>query len=330
MAMLPESMERWGVVGICKEAALLLRKHIRLFLPFYLAFLLPGSLLSSFSNVFLVAVPHPYTSFIKAAYTTAQGGEVDADGQPSLILLQTLSLLAVILFSLAGAAFAYIVEYVYSDADTASDDDSITKKICKLLPHALFRNLVTYLWMFLALLLLSFACVLYAFILNAIVTAIRGGPSGPTPAFFLYMAVPYVISTLMVSTIFALAQLISVLEPKKYGRAALKQSTKYARGREATIFCILILSMAIGLSIGYYPTRTISTGVTLWKKIIQTIIISIFSSVVSAYFGTVQVVMYFVCKSNSEAVLPEFQHRSNVPAAENPYSQPLLHENAKP
>jgi hypothetical protein len=69
--MRPDGMERWGVVGICKEANRLLQRHFTSFMPFFLAFLLPASFLTVFQNVFLAAPLH--TRFTNgAAYPTAQ------------------------------------------------------------------------------------------------------------------------------------------------------------------------------------------------------------------------------------------------------------------
>jgi len=52
MGTLPDGMERWGVGAILKESARLLRKHYRLFLPFYLAFYLPSSIAGIFQTEF--------------------------------------------------------------------------------------------------------------------------------------------------------------------------------------------------------------------------------------------------------------------------------------
>lgn len=78
MGIRPGGMERWRVVGIFKEAARLLHKHYRLFMPFFLAFYLPASILAVFENAFLSPnVPYsPHTSFVKAgaAYASPQVG----------------------------------------------------------------------------------------------------------------------------------------------------------------------------------------------------------------------------------------------------------------
>lgn len=321
--MKPDGMERWGVVGIFKEAARLLHKHFRLFMPFLLAFLLPASLLAAFQNVFLLPSLHPFTTFAKAgaAYTTAQGA--DTDSGPSFILtIYALTLLVLILSSMAAAAFKYIVAYIYSNADSQADDDSIVKKVFKLLPHAFLRIFVTQLWIYVVCFLLAILCLLLAFVLNAILSAIVGGPSGPTPAFFIFFIVPYVIGLVALSIMFALAESIAVLEPEKFGRAALQQSTKYAKGRASTIFLVIILFIAME-QVVISSLRAVSNAeLPLVVEITLVILIGAFFSVFGLYGGTVGAVMYFACKSNFEALLPEFQRGSNVSAAENPY-QPV-------
>ncbi|KAG0626604.1 hypothetical protein M758_2G137400 [Ceratodon purpureus] len=248
MRMRPESMERWGTVAILREASRsLLHKHFRLFMPFFLAFPLPALFLSVFQNVFglVPSGPSLHPNFVSAA----QEDEMDTDNQISLGLVNSFLLLFFIFSCLAMASFAYVVEYVYSNA---SDDDSITKSVFKLLPHALLRIFVTQLWSWLVLFLLAFACGIFAAILNRILSALIGGdPSVPSPAFYIFLLLPAAIGTIAVVILFALAQVVAVLEQEKYGRLALKQSSKYAKGRAGTIFGIVLISAVIG-----GPTRT--------------------------------------------------------------------------
>jgi hypothetical protein len=75
--MRPDGMERWGMAAILKEAARLLHRHFRRFLPFFLAFLLPVSFVWPFLYVFL-PLPRPALpsslSFTKPdAYSPAPG-----------------------------------------------------------------------------------------------------------------------------------------------------------------------------------------------------------------------------------------------------------------
>jgi hypothetical protein len=368
MGMRPDGMERWGVVGIFKEAARLLHRHFRLFMPFLLAFHLPASLLAAFQNVFLLPSQHPFTTFAKAgaAYTTAQvtqeglnstcGSQhelsisnvipclcachlqilfpehaltelcglvlqgADTDSGPSFRLTTyALTLLLLILSLMATAASTYIVAYIYSNADSQADDDSIVKKVFKLLPHAFLRIFVTRLWISVVFLLFAIPCLLLAFVLNAILSAIVGGPSGPTPAFLM---VPYIIGLVALSIMFALAESIAVLEPEKFGRAALQQSTKYAKGRASTIFLVIILLIAMELVVSSSLQAVSNAELPLVVEITLVILIGALLSVLGLYAGTVGAVMYFACKSNFEALLPEFQRGSNVSAAENPY-QPV-------
>lgn len=248
--------------------------------------------------------------------------DVDTDSQTSHILASLVLFVLNMIFSfLALAAFTYVVADIYSDGGKEADDDSIARKVFKLLPHAFLRIFVTELWKFFVLLLPLIACMLFAATLNAILTAIIGGPSGSTLAFVLLTMVPYMISIIAMTIVFALAQPIAVLEPENFGRAALKQSSKYARGKAGTIFCLVLFCITVAPLVIAAIRAVANAGLPLGVKITVLVLLSILFSVYSAYVEVVMIVTYFVCKSNFEAVLPEFGRGSNIPAAANPYKQ---------
>ena len=123
---------------------------------------------------------------------------------------------------------------------------------------------------------------------------------------------------------------IAVLEPEKYGRAALKQSAKYVKGRASTFICLILLTVLVE-GLVYLPALAVAqTGLPLWVKISVAISINILSSVVRAYIAIVGVVTYFVCKSSFDATLPEFQRGSKVPATKNPYEPLQVFGSTKP
>lgn len=321
MGMRPDGMERWGVVGICKEAKRLLQRHFGSFMPFFLTFLLPASFLTVFQNVFLATPLH-------TRFTNAQGADVHTDSQPSLILIYALMLLVSILYTLALAAYLYVVEYVYSDTKSEDDDGSVARKVLKRLPHAFVRVFVTDLWISLVAILVTVAWVIVVLVVSVIYGAVVG--SGPTPLLIFSLMLPLILALIAVTIMFALASSIAVLEPEKYGRAALKQSAKYVKGRAATFIYLVLLTGLVQVLV-YLPAQAVAqTGLPLWVKISVAILISVLSSVVSAYIAIVGVVTYFVCKSSFDAVLPEFQRGSKVPAAENPYEPLQVFGSTKP
>jgi hypothetical protein len=308
---LESSMERWGIVGIFKEAAKLLHKHFRLFLPFFLAFHLPASFLAVFLNAFLAAHTR---SFFSGTHITNYGKELkDTDNQPSLILTYACVSLIFIFSTLAAAAFTYTVDHIY----TTTSDDILTKKIFKLLPYAFLRVFVTQIWTSLVMLLLALACFIIAFLLSALLSLLTGygDPSGFTPAFTVLYFVPLVVGTIAVAVVFALMRSVAVLEEGNYGRAALKQSWRYARGRVGTIFGYVLFGELVGDLVSVHAHAVGTAGLSLGIKILLACAISVVFSLLSAYVELVGIVTYFVCRCGSGAALPVV----TASAAENPY-----------
>ena len=267
---------------------------------------------------------------------------MDTDSQPfSLTVLMSvyaLELVNYILAVLSWSAYAYIVKYIYFEAGTESDNDRpIIKKVFGLLPRALLRVFVTHLWIHLVLVLLAAACLILAFVLNVIWTAIAGGESGPTLALWLLFAgVPYLIGALAVGIMFMLAWCVAVLEPENYGRAALKVSAKYVRGSFTKSIGILLVPTLLCLFSYYIQSLQVVPREDIDWLIIAKLIFraSIFGVVVGGavglYVDVAFVVAYFVFKSKFESVLPETIPRgSMIPASKNPY-QRLVHDSTQP
>lgn len=290
----PDGMATWGVVAIFKETKRVVHHHFRLFLPFFLAFQLPASLLYASPTIFLTVAsgrPPPTTTSVNAtANTTAQvwqGGDVHTVGgvSPFILITYTVSLLAGISSTLALVAFSFAVAYVYSDVGhTGLEDESVVRKVFKLLrPRAVFRLFVTEVWKNLALTLVEIVCVAIPF---GGAYRLYGGPS------------PFVVARFVVNLVFTLARSVSLLEPGRYGSAALQQSIQYGRGRARTIFCIAVFSMVV-VELSHAPARAVAKReLPLLVKITLTSLLSILSSVVSAYARLIGVVLFFVCKSS--------------------------------
>jgi hypothetical protein len=242
-----------------------------------------------------------------------------------LITYRIVLLVSYVLGMLYAAASTYTVAYIYSNEDVESDDESMTKKVFKLLPHALFRIFVTQLWAFLVVFPPMIACSFLSLLI--IVLVFSAGFIGAKVFFYAVNAVVIIVGfgfSFSFSIVFVLVVYIAVLEPEKYGRAALKQTTKYVKGRAGIIFGGLVLNSLSGLA--YAPLQPVigKAGVPVWVKILVAILVSVLSSVITAYIGLVAVVTYFVCKSSFEADLPEFQRGSNISSVENPY-EPIEH-----
>jgi hypothetical protein len=202
-----------------------------------------------------------------------------------LITEYTVPLLAVISSTLALVAFTFAVAYVYSDVGhTGLEDESVVRKVFKLLrPRAVFRLFVTGVWKILALTPVNIVCAAIPF---GGAYRLYGGPP------------PFVVASIVVNLVFTLARSVSLLEPGRYGSAALQQSIQYGRGRARTIFCIAVFRMVV-VELSHAPARAVAKrGLPLLVKITLTSLLSILSSVVSAYVLLIGVVLFFVCKSS--------------------------------
>lgn len=248
------------------------------------------------------------------------------------IVSTILSLLIFVSAILGMGAVAYIVAYIYSNADSTdkSADCSIVKRIIKLLPHTFLRMFVTELWIVLVFFLLYIVCLIMGGVFYSIISAAAGWNN---PPFVVLLALlPFLVSTILFAIVFAFAEIIAVLEPEKYGRAALERSTKLARtGGEGTIVAVLLFNIIVSVILIYVPTQAIVSGtLPLWENIILGILIGVVNSVFSAYGGVVSVVMYFVYNSRFDPAnsgsIPEFGSAASI---ENPY-QPLVPGNVYP
>jgi hypothetical protein len=235
-------------------------------------------------------------------------------GLSSFIVAFTLWLLSVFLGTVALAAFTHVAAFIYNAGDTErSDDYSVVKRVFKLLrPRAIFRVYVTWFWELLVGVPVEMAfAALAMMIFFGKVESVYTGAKTPTFNFLNVVEVHYdwLVGSTAVTIMFALTEPIAVLEPEKYGRAALKQSTKYARGRPGTISCLVISVTVIELTLIHAPVSAAEkAGLNLWEKITAASLLSILRSVVTVYVGMVFVVMYFVSKANPKAViLPALQ-----------------------
>lgn len=320
MGMRPEEMERWGTASIFKESARLLRKHYRLFLPFFLAFYLTSSIAGVFQTVFLSpsSTPLLYASVVKGSVNTAQPTDPPGGQSFTTIFSWTLLLLISVVGTLGAGAVFYITAYLYTPTDP-DDDHSIVPKVFKLLPHAFLRMFITRLWTVLAVLFLYVFSLIIVGILYAIMSAATGR-SNPT-LLILFVLFPFLAGDIVLAIVFALAPVIAVLEPGNYGREALKRSTKLVRiGRAGTIVAVLLTGIVLS-AVLMVPTQVIMTeGMPVWVKVFLGVVIGGLDSVFSMYFGVVSVVMYFVYKARFDptgsAGIPVFKR---IDSAEHSY-----------
>jgi hypothetical protein len=236
---------------------------------------------------------------------------------PILIGAVVAAILLWVLFSLAVAAFSKLVEYIYSDTE---EDDHITSKVFKSLPHALLRLFITSLWALLATVLLTIAISIPFGLLTALIH-----PENPV-IFFLLNSLPQVIGLLVLSLLLMLAQIVAVLEPEHYGLAALKKSTHLVKTKVVTALLIILLSSVVGFVISQV-VALVSVGgdkgkIPFWTVPIFWIIVGVAFLAWTVYIVLATIVLYFSCKTELEAQnggLPDYTSNSG-----NPYA-PLVH-----
>lgn len=302
--MCADEMERWGTASIFKESARLLHKHYRLFLPFILAFYLPGSIAAVFKTLFLSPSSPPFLfgSIVKqGSVNTAQATNTPGGPSFTTIFSWTLSFLIYVVGTLGTGAVSYITAYLYTPTD-ADDDRSIVPKVFKLLPHAFLRMFVTRLWIALAVFFLYFFSVLITVSLYTILSAAAGWSE---PNFFftaLFALSLFLAATIYLIIVFALAQAIAVLEPGNYGMKALERSTKLARiGRVWTIVAVALTMGLLSWVLMVSTNGFMSGRMPVWAKVVLGVVIGGVNSVFRVYFGVVSVVMYFVYKARFDA-----------------------------
>lgn len=219
------------------------------------------------------------------------------------------------LSTLGLGGVAYIVEKIYSSRDT--DDTNVTRKVFKLLPHALWRVFVTALWTWLLLVLVSIAHFLLAILLCTI--------TGSNDEYSLVLAMlPWILSALFICFILAFSRVIAVLEPGRYGKEALVRSAKMVRvGGAGTILAVYFSLSWLFAVFGYYPSTITGTMKPGWIVYAVSVVSAVCISFLNLYFCVVVVVMYYVYTSRFAADvsgLPKF-----YASEEHPY-QPLADE----
>lgn len=221
-----------------------------------------------------------------------------------------------LLASLAVASICKAVQYIYSE----EEEPSAVKSIFVSLPHALFRLLVTSIWV----LLLSVATVITIslpfYLLSLLFKDKHAALLGMLNQLFISVAIT------ILGFLFLLSQEVAVLEPHNYGLAALKRSSKLVQKKFLAALTLFALSILVGGLISKLSTTVAGlpdTGkVPHWTVYVCAALLAILYLAYMVYILLVTVVLYFSSKVNydaEEGTLPEFRHSSH----ENPYT-PLV------
>ena len=234
----------------------------------------------------------------------------------AILLLLAVGILMWLLASLAVASISRTVQYIYAE----EEDHDAVKSIFMSLPHAIFRLLVTSIWV----LLLTFATVITISLPFYLLSFIFKDKHAP----FLGMVHQVCVSVALtcLSFLFLLSQEVAVLEPHHYGLAALKRSSKLVQEKFVAALTLFVLSVVVGglLSrLADYVARLPDTGkLPHWTIYVFAIILVILYLKYMVYIILATVVLFFSSKAKYDAVagsLPEFRHSND----ENPYT-PLV------
>ncbi|CAK9214076.1 unnamed protein product [Sphagnum jensenii] len=290
----PDSLGTLTVWGILKEAARVIQKHVRLLLPFALAFTRPVLVYGAISW----GSKFPYTvdispaiharSLMQTSFTVTAIQQLVTNANPlNIALTLAIVLMEVLIAWLQIASIAYCVDFIYKGND--NPEAKPTEEISKRLPGAVFRIFLTCLWVFLLIL-----CFDLLFVADYILCVHF------FPSYMIYiMRFDYTLLIgvfLIFSILFSFSNIISTLELGFYGRPALKQSfilVTQNKCRVLGIFVVQFLITSIVLAVGFFVSRLDPLH---WTKPLGYICLYLVYLIVTLYSLVLQYVLYFSCK----------------------------------
>jgi hypothetical protein len=206
---------------------------------------------------------------------------------PNIGVTLATALFEVLFAWLQIASIAYCVDFVYKGTD--NPESKPVQEIFKRLPGAVFRILVTSLWVFLLIL-----CVDVLFVADYFLW-VQFFPSYMIYIMLLHSTLLIGVS-LIVSILFMFSNIISTLELGCYGRPALKQSfilVTQNKCRVLGIFVVQFLISCIVLAVGFFVSRLDPLH---WTKLLGFICLFLVYLIAIVYSLVLQYVLYFSCK----------------------------------
>lgn len=308
----PHGLGGWGVGAVFKEGGRLQVRYFSLLAPFIFAFVLPTTLLQLLevlglawwvagNSPFLPPGPHhPHTIFAAPPLPPAPSGR-------DFLILLAISLVTWLLVSLAVASVSKVVQYVYSDHE---EDPSVISSIFKSLPGAIFRLLVTSLWVLLLTILTVFTV--------SLPFAILGHYLYKHATIFLILQQVFVsVAGTILGFFFLLSQEVAVLEPENYGHKALKRSAKLVEEKLLVALVLFVFTFLVGglLSNGSsWVASLLATGkLPPWTVYILAVVFAVLYLLFLVYVLLVTVVLYFSSKVKYDG------EGSSLPV-DNPYN----------
>jgi len=309
----PYGLGGWGVGGVFKEAGRLQLKYFSLLAPFIFAFVLPTALLQLLEvlglawwavgqNPFLPPGPHPGSFLAPPPLPPTPSGR-------AILIMLAVGVVIWLLGSLAVASVCKAVQYIYAERE---EDPSVIKSIFASLPGAIFRLLVTTVWVILLMLVTIFTVSL-PFALLAL-------HFKHTPILPILQQVFVSVAVTILGFLFLLSQEVAVLEPANYGLAALKRSAKLVEEKLLAALTLYAVSVLVGVllsNVSNLVASKLATGkLPPWTVYILAVVLALLYLAFMVYVLLVTVVLYFSSKvkyDGEEGSLP----------VDNPYT-PLV------
>jgi hypothetical protein len=290
----PDSLGTLTVWGILKEAARVIKKHVRLLLPFVLTFTVPVSIYvaiswgSKFPYTLDISPANHARSLMQKSFTVPAIQQLLTNANPPNIGVTLATALFEVLFAwLQIASIAYCVDFVYKGTD--NPESKPVQEIFKRLPGAVFRIFVTSLWVFPLIL-----CVDVLFVADYFLW-VQFFPSYMIYIMLLHSTLLIGVS-LIFSILFMFSNIISTLDLGCYGRPALKQSfilVTQNKCRVLGIFVVQFLISCIVLAVGFFVSRLDPLH---WTKALGFICLFLVYLIAIVYSLVLQYVLYFSCK----------------------------------
>jgi len=311
-----EKLQLLGALGIVREALNILLRSSRskLLWAFALTLLLPLTFASLgqnfvFGPLLLKIVQKQMEALLHPGETTRR--ELSSEWRELVVVVAADIAFRFALWGLSTAAIVYTVASLYT-ADTKNLKLSYVSVLSTDVPGVWKRLTLTFLWFFIIssgfvmTSLLAFGLLLMIFFPTILTTPVGGKADhklkSETYLFNVILGIVVVFPQIYVSIVWYLASVVSVLEDKYYGLAAMLRSSNLMKGKRKTaLFLFILINYYFGGIIvwlfGYAVVEGRSHGVGIATRAVSGTLLLGLHFFVNLMGMLTQSVLYFVCKS---------------------------------
>lgn len=311
-----EKLQLLGALGIVREALNILLRSSRskLLWAFALTLLLPLTFASLgqnfvFGPLLLKIVEKQMEALLHPGETTRR--ELGSEWRELVVVVAANIAFQFALWGLSTAAIVYTVASVYT-ADTKNLKLSYVRVLSTDVPGVWKRLTLTFLWFFIIssgfvmTSLLAFGLLLMIFFPTILLPPVGGKADhklkSETYLFNVILGIVVVFPQIFVSIVWYLASVVSVLEDKYYGLAAMIRSSNLMKGKRKTaLFLFILINYNFGGIIVwlfvYAVVQGRSHGVGIATRAVSGTLLLGLHFFVNLMGMLTQSVLYFVCKS---------------------------------